>query len=82
MTHWRFVLGEPEVDLDRRQRDVHDRDVEDDHELDCAQERESQPLPPVGDTIIVPFIFVVILATVTSVYFQIASTFFQIVTEW
>ncbi len=27
------LLREPEVELDRRQRDVHDRDVEHDHEL-------------------------------------------------
>ena len=37
-------LRETKVDLDRRQRDIHDRDVEDDHELDHAEKRESQPL--------------------------------------
>jgi hypothetical protein len=39
-------VGEAEVGLDRRERDVHDRDVEDDHELDDAQQRERQPLGP------------------------------------
>ena len=33
------LLGEPEVDLDGRQRDVHDRDVEDHHELHDAEAR-------------------------------------------
>ena len=42
------ALGEAEVDLDGGERDVHDRDVEDDHELDHAQEREGQPLAAVG----------------------------------
>ena len=37
------VLGEAEIDLDGGQCDVHDRDVEDHHELDQAQEREGQP---------------------------------------
>ena len=43
------LLGEPEVALDGGQSDVHDRDVEDDHELDDAQEREGQPLAAVVD---------------------------------
>ena len=38
------LLGEPEIHLDRREGDVHDRDVEDDHELDDAQERQRPPL--------------------------------------
>ena len=36
-------LGQPEVGLDRRQRDVHDRRVEDDHELREADEDEDEP---------------------------------------
>ena len=39
-------LRQPEVFLDRRQRDVHDRAVEDDHELREADDDEHQP--PVG----------------------------------
>jgi hypothetical protein len=38
------LLREPEVDLDRRQRDVDDRDVEDGHELHREDERECEPL--------------------------------------
>ena len=38
------LLREAEVDLDRGQGDVHDRDVEDDHELHDAEERQRQPL--------------------------------------
>ena len=38
------LLREPEVDLDRGQRHVHDRDVENDHELDDAEEGERPPL--------------------------------------
>ncbi len=41
------LLREPEVDLDRRQRDVDDRDVEDGHELHREDERECEPLLPV-----------------------------------
>ena len=37
------LLREPEVGLDRGQRDVHDRDVEDDHELHDAEEGECPP---------------------------------------
>ena len=37
------VLREPEILLDRRERDVHDRDVEDHHELDDAQQRQRKP---------------------------------------
>ena len=40
------LLREPEVDFDRGQRHVHDRDVQDDHELHRAQQRECQPFPP------------------------------------
>src|SRR5205823_2426732 len=36
-------LGEAEVALDRRQRDVHDRRVEHDHEHPYAEDHESQP---------------------------------------
>ena len=42
------LLREPEVALDRGKSDVHDRDVEDNHELDDTQEREGQPLTAVG----------------------------------
>ena len=38
------LLGEPEIDLDGGQRDVHDRDIQDDHELDRAQERQASHL--------------------------------------
>ena len=38
------LLREPEIDLDRRQRDVHDRDVQDDHELDGAEQPQREPL--------------------------------------
>jgi hypothetical protein len=38
-------LREAEIGLDRRQRDVHDRDVEDDHELRGDDEGESAPAP-------------------------------------
>ena len=38
------LLREAQVDLDRREGDVHDRDVEHEHELDDAQERQRQPL--------------------------------------
>ena len=38
-------LREAEVGLDRRQRDVHDRDVEDDHELCGHDQRERAPAP-------------------------------------
>ena len=37
------VLGEVECGADRRQGDVHDRGVEDDHELGDAEERERLP---------------------------------------
>ena len=42
------LLGEPEVDLDRRQRDVDDRDVEDGHELHREDQRECEPLLAFG----------------------------------
>ena len=43
------VLGrEAEVGLDRRQGDVHDRDVEDHHEVGDAQDRERLPAIGVG----------------------------------
>jgi hypothetical protein len=38
------VLGEVEVALDRRQRDVHDRDVEHDHELGGHDHRQREAL--------------------------------------
>ena len=38
------LLRETEIHLDRRQRDIHDRDVEHHHELDDAEESESPPL--------------------------------------
>src|SRR6266516_405334 len=40
-----ILLREPEVALDGRKGDVHDRDVEHDHELHAQEERESEPLP-------------------------------------
>ena len=40
----KVLLREAQVDLDRREGDVHDRDVEDEHELDDAQERQRHPL--------------------------------------
>ena len=40
-------LAEVEVALDRRQRDVHDRDVEDDHQLCEAHDDEGNPAPAV-----------------------------------
>ena len=39
------LLREAEVGLDRRQRDVDNRDVEDDHELRSDDEREGAPAP-------------------------------------
>ena len=36
-------LGQPEIGLDRRQRDVHDRRVEHDHELGEADQDEDEP---------------------------------------
>jgi hypothetical protein len=36
-------VGESEIALHRRQRDVHDRHVQDDHELASAHQREDQP---------------------------------------
>ena len=38
-------LREAEIRLDRRQRDVHDRDVENDHELGGDDERQCTPAP-------------------------------------
>src|SRR3954466_5660512 len=38
------VGGEPEIGLDRGQGDVHDRDVEDDHELRDGEHRQCEPL--------------------------------------
>ena len=37
------VDGEPEIGLDRGQGDVHDRDVEDDHELRDGEDGEDEP---------------------------------------
>ena len=41
-------LAEVEAGLDRRQGDVHDRDVEDDHELGDDDGREADPPPRIG----------------------------------
>ena len=70
------LLREPEVALDGGQSDVHDRDVEDDHELDDAQEREGQPLRRSDDTGKVACFSEVMLATVTASTFYFASIFF------
>jgi hypothetical protein len=37
------LLRETEIDLNRGQRDVHDRDVQDDHELNGGQQGQRQP---------------------------------------
>ena len=74
------LLGEPEVDLDRRQRDVHDRDVQDDHELDHAQQRQRQPLSSFrGHHLVVSLHFcsVVVTCKVAVTTFDYASNFFQ-----
>ena len=42
------VLGEVEVLLDRRQRDVHDRDVEHHHQVRDAEHREGLPALRIG----------------------------------
>ena len=42
------VLGEVEGAADRRQRDVHDRGVEDDDELGRGQQGEREPLASLG----------------------------------
>src|SRR5262249_7088338 len=41
------LLGEVEIGADRRKRDVHDCDVEDDHELRRHDERQREPLPAI-----------------------------------
>jgi hypothetical protein len=41
-------LAEVEVALNRGQRDIHDRDVEHDHELRQAHDHESRPATAVG----------------------------------
>ncbi len=41
-------VGEVQVALDRRQRDVHDRDVDDEHELRRAQQDQSDPAARIG----------------------------------
>ena len=43
MTHCRFAAREAQIGLDRRQRDVHHRRVEDHHELREADDDEHQP---------------------------------------
>jgi hypothetical protein len=43
-----LALREAQVVLDRRQRDVHDRGVEDDHEHAHAEHVERQPASAVG----------------------------------
>ena len=50
------LLREPEVDLDRRQRDIHDRDVEDDHELHREDQRECEPFLAIGGNHVSPFV--------------------------
>ena len=42
------LLAEVQVVLDRRQRDVHDRDIEHDHELGGDDHREGEPAAPVA----------------------------------
>jgi len=42
------LLAEVQVGLDRRQRDVHDRDIEDDHELRGDDHRQADPAPSVS----------------------------------
>jgi DNA-binding MarR family transcriptional regulator len=42
------LLGEVQVGPDRRQRHVHDRHVQDDHELRRDDDREGDPAPAVG----------------------------------
>jgi hypothetical protein len=44
-------LREAEVDLDRRQGDVDDRHVEDDHELRCDDQRKRAPAPPLPNSV-------------------------------
>ncbi len=41
-------LAEAEIGLDRGQRDVHDRDVEDDHQLGEADDGEGRPAAAIG----------------------------------
>ena len=48
-----LCLGEPEAVLDGRQRHVHDRDVEDDHELGDTRQAEHEPVRRPGGR--VPF---------------------------
>ena len=47
ITHCRLSWREVQVGLDRRQRDVHDRDVEHDHELGGDDHREREPAPAI-----------------------------------
>ncbi len=42
------ALGEVQIVLDRRERDVHDRRVEHDHQLRQADDHERHPAPAVG----------------------------------
>ena len=44
ITHLRFSCEEAEVSLDRGERDVDDRDVQDDHELNAGEQGQCQPL--------------------------------------
>ena len=43
MIHWRASLEKPSVLLRAGQRDVHDRQVEHDHQLRDADQRQDQP---------------------------------------
>jgi hypothetical protein len=54
-----ILLREPKVDLDRGERDIHDRDVEHHHELHGAEERQGQPFPFSQGGHIRPFVGVV-----------------------
>ena len=51
------LLGEAEVCLDGRERDVDDRDVEDGHELHDADQRQGEPFRLSGCGHCVPFGF-------------------------
>jgi len=72
-----ILLRETEVDFDRGQRDVHDRDVQDDHELDCAQQRQRQPLALFRNChVLTPFQVRSNSLRLYMFYFQKASTTF------
>ena len=52
------LLREPEIGLDRGQRDVDDRDVQDDHELHGAEKRQCVPLPAIRGNHAIPLALV------------------------